>query len=354
MNVFFALFLCEALIFMARLALSDGTYAILPLMKRWILILSMCTAVLGAPLSDALAISATPKPAAMPGQGLEISPPVLELSADPGQTVTATIRVRNVSSGILIASGKSDDFGASGEDGKPKLLLNEQGATRFSLKYWVGTVPNLTLAPQELKTATVNISVPKNAEPGGHFGVIRFTATPPDLQGTGVSLSASVGTLVLLRVSGAVTDKLSVASFTATQDGKTNSFFEHGPLSFTLRLQNDGSVHEKPTGTITIKSMFGSKVATVLVNQLGGNVLPASVRRFDQSMANKQLFGRYTATFAGSYLDDNHKLVSSVSFWIIPWKLILLIIVGLATLVWLIKIAIRRYNSFIIAQARRR
>ena len=328
-------------------------------MKRWMTSLSLAVAVLLAPLGTALAATAaTPTPAgaatASPGQGLEISPPVIEQSADPGTSVTVSIRVRNVSSGVLIANGKADDFGAgTSEDGKPQLLLNENGETRYSLKYWVGSVPSLTLAPQELKTATVTIAIPKNAEPGGHFGVIRFTAVPPNLQGTGVSLSASVGTLVLLRVSGAITDKLTVASFTTGTGTKTHSFFEHGPVDFTLRLQNEGSVHEAPTGTITVKNLFGGVTGKVAVNTLKGNVLPGSIRRFDQTLSKKQLFGYYTATFAGSYLDDNHLLTSKVSFWVIPWKLLLLVLAGLLVFIWLIRLGLKRYNAFIIAQARK-
>jgi hypothetical protein len=157
----------------------------------------------------------TPAPASgSPGQGLEISPPVIELQADPGQTVTTEIRVRNVTKGELIAKSKVDDFGAgTDETGQPQLLLGETGASRYSLKFWIGQVPDIDLAPSELKKTQVVITVPRNAEPGGHFGVVRFTAVPPSLQGTGVALSASVGALVLLKVSGPISDQLSVEEF---------------------------------------------------------------------------------------------------------------------------------------------
>ncbi len=334
-------------------------YAILAVMRKWIASGFIGSMVLAAlPVAWAMAAPApTPSGAATasPGQGLEISPPVIELSANPGQTVTTSIRVRNVASGELIAKGKADDFGAgSDESGQPKLLLNETGATRYSLKYWVQSVPDLTLAPQELKTATVTINVPANAEPGGHFGVIRFTAVPPDVQGTGVALSASVGTLVLLRVAGPVTDKLSVAEFSAQQGGKSGGFFEHGPIDFLVRLKNDGTVHEKAQGTIVVSDSFGHKVASLAVNPTGGNVLPGSIRRFTQSLSQKQLFGHYTAKLSLTYVSGAKKLDGSLGFWVIPWKLILLILLGLAVLIYLLKLAIKRYNAYIIAQARKR
>ena len=316
--------------------------------------------------SEAMAVAATPvppaskPPAGSPGQGLEISPPVLELNANPGQKVTVQIRVRNVTTGVLIAKGKADDFGAgSDESGQPKLLLDETGATRFSLKYWVSNVPDLQLAPQELKTTTITITVPSNAEPGGHFGVVRFTAVPPDLNGTGVALSASVGTLVLMKVSGPITDKLSVAQFSTGSITKAGlgwldkTFFEQGPVDFLVRSRNEGSVHEKPKGDITVTNMFGKKSKPLVVNQTGGNVLPDSIRRFESTFKDKGLFGYYTAALNLTYA-NNQTLSAQTTFWVLPWKMILLVMIGLIVIVALLRFGLKRYNDWIISQARRR
>ncbi len=289
-----------------------------------------------------------------PGQGLEISPPVIELSANPGQTVTTSIRVRNFTQGELIAKGKADDFGAgTDETGQPKLLLDETGATRYSLKYWVNGVPDLDLAPGELKTATITISLPANAEPGGHFGVVRFTAVPPNLSGTGVALSASIGSLILLKVSGPVTEKVSLAEFSALQNAKKSSFFEHGPVGFVVRVKNDGTVHEIVQGNIVVKDTFGKTVGTVAVNDKGGNILPDSIRKFEEQLGQKQLLGVYSATLSMTY-SSSQKLSGKLTFWVVPWKLLLLILLGLVVLVYIARIGLRRYNQNIIAKAGRR
>lgn len=306
-----------------------------------------------------LAMAATPAPtpspgATTPGQGLEISPPVVQLTADPGQTITTAIRLRDVTQGELIAKGEVDDFGAgSDEGGQPKLLLNETGTTRFSLKQWVGNVPNLVLAPQQLQTMNITIRVPANAEPGGHYGVIRFTGVPPDLAGTGVALSASVGSLILLRVNGPITDSLSLEEFSTSQEKVKKSFFEAGPVDFTVRLKNAGTVHEMAAGNITVKDWFGKTAGVITVNPNKGNVLPDSIRRFEQSLPQKKLFGHYTATLSLTYA-GNKALTGKMSFWVIPWKLILLALAGLIALFYLLKIAIRRYNEHVIKMARRR
>ena len=300
----------------------------------------------------AMAVS-TPKPTPSTGQGLEISPPVIQLTANPGQTITTNIRVRNVATGTLIASGKADDFGAgTNEDGQPQLLLNESGATRYSLKYWIQSVPDLRLDPQELKTVTVTIAVPANAEPGGHFGVVRFTGVPPSLAGTGVSLSASVGTLILLKVNGPVTDKVTLEQFATHKGAKIGSFFEYGPVDFLVRLHNVGTVHEAVTGAITVTNMLGKKVGTVSVNNKATNVLPDSIRRYDQTLNDKHMFGHYTAKLVMTYA-TGQVVSASLGFWVLPWRLILVVIIGVLVLLWLVRLGIRRYNAYIIRRAGR-
>ncbi len=308
---------------------------------------------LGLAMAVSLPVQAAPV-ATPPGQGLEISPPVLELTANPGQTVTANIKLRNVAGGELIAKGKVNDFGAKDETGDPKIILDDSEISSYSLKTWIKEVPNLTLAPQEVKTATVNISVPANAEPGGHYGVIRFTATPTSPQGTGVALSASIGTLVLLRVSGQAREKLEYDEFFVSRQGKRGSFFESGPLNFTERIKNSGNLHEKPTGQLVITNMFGTKVATLKINDPARNVLPDSIRRFDQTLAKSRLFGRYRARADLSYGSTKQTLASpSLVFWVIPYKLLALAILLLIALIIIIKRLIGSYNRRIIARSKR-
>ncbi|HUC19877.1 MAG TPA: hypothetical protein VMR98_00060, partial [Candidatus Polarisedimenticolaceae bacterium] len=175
-------------------------------------------------------VPAAPAPSAAAAQGLEISPPVIEVKADPGQTLTLQIRLRDVSSGPLVVRAGADDFGAKGENGDPQILLDEEEATRYSLKFWVQPLPSFSLVPQEVKTIPVKIVVPANAEPGGHYGVIRFTGTPAALEGTGVSLTASIGALVLLRVSGEITEQLKAVDFYTSKEAKKAGFFETGPI----------------------------------------------------------------------------------------------------------------------------
>lgn len=292
------------------------------------------------------------------GQALEIAPPVLILTANPGQTIKTQISLRDISTSSLVVGSQVNDFVANGEDGTPKIILDETEPNPYSLKNWVGFLPDLTLKSKEIKNLPVTITVPANASPGGYYGVVRFTATPPDLKGTGVSLSASLGALILLRVNGEVKENLTIESFSVNQDGKSGSLFESTPLQFVERLKNSGNIHEQPSGQITINDMFNKKVAVLNINLSANNILPQSIRKFDQPLdstviGNRMLFGKYTANMRITYGAKGQVLTKSFTFWIIPYRLIGVIIVSLIILFTGLYLVMKRYNRFIISKAQK-
>lgn len=306
--------------------------------------------------------ASTPQNTSQNGQALEIAPPVIYLNADPGQTIKTQILIRDISSGNLIVTGQVNNFVSGGIDGTPKILLDAKDNENnpYSLVDWVAPLPSLLLIPKEIKTMTVTINVPKDASPGGHYGVIRFTSTPPSLDGTsGVSLAASIGVLVLITVSGKVTEGLDVSRLSVNRNGKTGSFFESGPLEFVERFKNTGNVHVQPVGQVTITDMFGKKFAAVNVNLPPGNILPQSEREFKQKLdkaviGNKRLFGRYTAKLSATYGTDKKTATSTITFWVIPYKLVLGGILGLVALFFALRFALKRYNQRILKQAQKR
>lgn len=309
--------------------------------------------------SFALASPASAQTTNSSGQALEIAPPVLILSANPGQTVKTSLSLRNVSTGSLLVSSQLNDFTAQGEAGIPKLLLDQAAQTPYSIKDWISSLPELTMAAKQLKNLPVTITVPAGTSPGGYYGVVRFTATPPELKQTGVALSASLGALIFLRVNGNVTEKLSVASFSVNQNGKDSSFFESAPINFSIRVQNTGNLFEQPTGIITITDMFGKNVANVNVNVRDPKyfVLSGSTRKFDnildsQTIGDRILFGHYKASMKLTYGVNNQVLTKSIEFWVIPYRLIGVIVVGLVVIIVTLIFLIKRYNRFIVSRAR--
>lgn len=296
------------------------------------------------------------------GQAFAISPPIIEVSANPGETVNAEIKLTNVSAGPLTMSAQTNNFGSKNETGEPNIIFDDQADkdSRYTLKDWIATPGDFVLQSKQTLSLTVPVVVPQNAEPGGHYAVVRFTGAADAASPEQVSLSASIGSLVLLRVNGAIKQEASVDDFyTATSTFEKTSFFESSPVTFVARIHNQGNLHIKPTGTVTIKDMFGKEVATHRINgdpsndnAQPGSILPQSVRRFDAAHT-EGMFGRYTATMNLTY-GDGKTLQQSTDFWVLPYKIIIVGIVGLALLITAFIFGIKRYNAHIIKKANTR
>lgn len=332
---------------MKKIAYTTASYVLSAMM----LVASVVTPVYAA-------VTPTPNPSNA-GQALEIAPPVLNLIADPGQTIRTQISLRDVSDNRLIVQGQINDFVANGEDGTPKLLLGEGESSPYSMKSWIQPLAVLNLKPKQIENLPITIRVPANAAPGGYFAVVRFTATAPELDNTGVALSASLGALVLVRVKGAAKESMAIEQFSVTTTkGATPKVFEAAPLTFVERIKNNGNVHEQPSGQVTITDMFGKKIAAVNVNLPPRNVLPGSIRRFEQKLdksviGNMVLFGRYTANLKVTYGDNKQVITDKISFWVIPYKLIGFAILGLIIAFFVLRNIIRKYNQAVVKRAQK-
>lgn len=295
------------------------------------------------------------------GQGIEISPPLIQLKADPGETITTEIRLRNMTDVELVAQGAVNDFLAGDESGTPRILFKEDEKSPYSLKDYIFEVPTVMLQPRELRSTEATINVPEDASPGGHYGIVRFVAAPsrPGAEESAVNLSASIGTLVLLEVSGEVKRSLEVREFTTVKDipeqqkstgnqnqdnvGNATGFFEYTPVSFRTRLANTGNVHQQPHGTIRVYNTFGKEMATLEFNQSDRNILPESIRRFNHTLEREWMFGRYTAQV------NLHSTVNATtSFWVIPYKMGAIVIILLTAVIFFSRRALRAYKRNIL------
>lgn len=266
---------------------------------------------------------------AQPGsKGLTIIPPRFELLANPGETVSEKIRLKNDSDFPVNYQVVVEDFASSGEEG---AVVLEEGSSdqSFSLAKWITPEVNeIILQPQEEKSFTYTINVPKGAEPGGHYASVLFTSNPTQNVPGAANVASRVGSLILLRTSGNVTEKAKIEDFSAPAYSKS------GPVPFTLRVLNEGNVHIQPKGTIIITDMFGKKVDEVPLKS--ANVLPGSVRKTVTTWDKTNLLGRYTATLVATYGQQNLPLTAVTTFTVASPIAIGLIIAGAIALILLI------------------
>ncbi len=280
------------------------------------------------------------------GSGITVGPPVVEYTVSPGQTINGTVKVNDYNQSPVTLYPQAYDFSAKDETGQPQFLESDPNY-KFSLSKWIKFSPEpVSLAVGELRPIQYQISVPKDAEPGGHYGVIFFSTKAPEEVKEGeakVITNIKVGQLILVTVPGAIKEDAAIATF------KTKHYLNFFPviqyssekfLTFSqnidliTRIQNNGNIHFKPKGIIEIKNLFGQKMTTETVNSDKGNVLPDSIRKFENTWKAKWWqFGYFKANLDLTYGQNNSGLQKSVSFWVIPWWLLVIIII-LVLYIW--------------------
>jgi len=122
------------------------------------------------------------------------------------------------------------------------------------------------------------------------------------------------------------------------------SFCESPPIPIEARFRNEGTVHEAPQGTIEVRNLFGSVVATGTLPVR--NVLPGVVRRIGTSVGEGVWLGQYTVYLRAKYGDAGQELYSQENIWVVPWRTQgWKVLLGLGFVLWVI-IARRRFRAF--------
>jgi hypothetical protein len=295
-------------------------------------------------------------------QALTISPARVELSGDPGTTISGDFTLINEQNTTQTFYASAQNFEAQGESGTPNFSDSKEG-----LASWVKVEGKVTLKPGERVKVPYTITVPKDADAGGHFAAIFLSTVEPNNTGATLAVGAKVGMLILLRVAGDIKEGGGLLSFGLKEGGHFSTTL---PINFVYRFNNSGNDRVNPVGTISIRDMIGLEAANLNANPSVGNILPGSTRRFDITWGSEAplpdsasffnhvsyearnfAFGFYFAninlTFNSSSTTNN-----SLIFFVFPWHLVLVVLVILLIAFVVLQRGVKRYNRFIIKQAR--
>jgi hypothetical protein len=311
------------------------------------------------------------------GLNIEISPLPINLNAKPGTTVSTDLRVRNTGTVTETIKASLKTFSTQGPDGH--VVLKEPAPSDDFIKWVSFSQQEFEAPPGKWQTIKMHVSLPKSAAFGYYYAVQFELANPPKPQPGSARLQGAVAIFVLLDAQAPGAErKITVTSFKAD-----HSTYEFLPAKFNIQVKNTGNVHTAPHGNIFIKK--GSRqIATLDVNTTEGMVLPGSSRiltsdwdngfpvytavsdgngqdvkdakgnikkklKWDYSKVAKLRFGHYSAQLLLVYNDGQRDIPISgtLSFWIIPWRLlaiiavIILLVGGLPAYVFILR---RRLN----------
>ncbi len=252
--------------------------------------------------------------------GLTIQPVKASYTLNPGESITDAIILKNPGIDAVVTPTVQDFIPVKGSS---NLEFVSKAAGVTSVVDWIkidAPAGGFPFKSGSDISIPYTLTVPKDAEPGSHFGVIFFKAEDASAKSGALKIATQVGMLVLVTVPGSHLQKGTINSFT------TDSFIQHGPVDFKILFDNTGTVYFEPKGTITITNMFGHKVGDVSVN--GQVVLPTGEREIDTQWPANLLFGPYNATV--SLYDGEGSLITanSVHFFAVPiWYILSLLVI---------------------------
>lgn len=302
---------------------------------------------------------------------LLITPSPIVTTVQPGKTTTVQLKIMNNGSKPENLQIQPRSFVVNNKTGAVTL-----GSTPpAEVNSWISfSSPKFTVAPGQIFTENVILTVPKEAGFSYSFALLINRQANPSPSNSGRIINGSVADFVLMNVDrpGAVR-QLSVPSFTVSKH-----VYEWLPANFTVQFKNTGNSIVAPAGNIFIQRSANSKtpIDVLPVNPAGGYILPNTERPIKTSWANgfpayKQVtnsdgsssqhltwswsslssfrFGKYTAKLVAVY-NNGHQDVpieAQVSFWVIPWKIMLVLLVLVLVVLFGLLVSFRSVVRFI-------
>lgn len=306
------------------------------------------------------------------GSSLTTSPISVDLTAKPGTSVSTTLQVMNNNPLPVNINLQTDTFRASGTTGQAQILV--PGPSDDFINWVTYSQNNFIAQPGIWNQVKMTISLPSYAALGYYFAVLFKPSVVSHTGNHTTLLKGSNAILVLLNAESSNEHaKVTVTSFTSDK-----KIYEYLPATFSIKVYNNGNIYLPPHGNIFISSdsNFKTIIDSLNINAASGNVLAGTSRiysvqwtdgfpvfvprtiagqtvqnkqgnpveqlKWDFSQTNKFRFGKYYAKMVLVYNNGTQDvpITATVSFWIIPWKLILLFILFIACIVGLVILVI--------------
>ncbi len=298
---------------------------------------------------------------------LQVTPSPLVTTLKPGQPTELELKIRNAGTSTENLKIEPRSFTFNNSTGEVHL----DDTSPPDIAQWVNfSAQTFSIKPGDWFTQKVRIALPKDAGFSYSFALLisRQSNPRPTEGGRLIKGSLAVFTLVNVDRPGA-TRQLQVAHFTTPK-----KFYEYLPTGLDVSFKNTGNSIVQPYGNIYLQRS-GSKtdsdpITTLSVNEKRSYILPGSVRTvhanwddgfpayktttdssgkvttklvWDWSKVADLRIGKYTAKLVAVYNDGKRDvpIEQEVSFWVIPWKIligitlvVLLVLFSIASLIW--------------------
>ncbi len=258
-----------------------------------------------------------------PGRLIDTS---IKYSLKPGETKSDEVIVTN-------RSDKPVTFKVYAVDAIPTnnggIALLKETDKKEGVGSWISfPFSQFTLASKEREIIPFTIKIPQLTDVGEHWGGIAVE-NMETIKGEGqfaVNLVQRAALMITETVPGTIIEKLDFTNFYhAIMEGK---------VCFYFVMENSGNVHLRPTSLLEITDVFGRKVETMELENLG-TVLPKKSSTVPVVWEETPKVGYFTAVASINYAGEKTP-TQKVSFILFSREAALIAIAAIATLLLII------------------
>jgi hypothetical protein len=272
----------------------------------------------------------------VPESGVQVSPVRFDWNFNSGEERTGVVNLKNYSSDASYAVEISvEDFYVTDDATEARFFIPDAAHPLYAWDVinWIELPADLTLAPNEGRDVFFKVKVPQNAPTGGYYGALFFKSKR--LANDGISQDSSkviinqrVGILLVMAVKGA--EPINLSGKLSRVFPEKRIFWDNPAKVFT-EIFNDGNLHYKLLGKLKI-SKFGREVDS---QEIGPRVAyPGKGRNYENSWQfGPWAYGFYRVNVDFWSEDLGVKLAGETSFWVIPWKTTVAIVL-LVLIIW--------------------
>ena len=265
--------------------------------------------------------------------GVQASPVRFDWDLNAGDERTGVVNLKNFSEKEYNVTVELEDFYVSDDSSEARFFVPNANHPLFAYDVinWIEISPEVKLAPKEGKDVFFKVKVPTGTPTGGYYGALFFKTRAQEMKGESakVLINQRVGVLLVMAIKGTQPIRLSgeLKEFKAAR-----KIFWSQPAELTALVFNNGNLHFKASGNVEINK-FGRKVWSKEV--MPKVFYPDKLRELTESWDfSAWSFGFYRAKINLISEDQSIKLFGETTFWVIPWKTLLAIILLLAA-IWL-------------------
>ncbi|NLZ24394.1 hypothetical protein GX888_01420 [Candidatus Dojkabacteria bacterium] len=221
------------------------------------------------------------------------------------------------------------------------LTEEEEANSLYSASKWVTAEKDtLSLEPHKNTKLKYTIKVPKDTTPG-EYNVEIFLISESEFneKGTATFANLASGVPILIQIGDEYVQNAELLKFITDK-----KIYEKIDVTFLSTIKNLGNTHIKPSGDIVVTNIFKQEVARVPYNNHSQSLLRDNTGNFEDtwqhsgylSLDKAIILGPMTATALITYKTPHpgfSVLSEETTFWVIPWKIIFVIIMAILLII---------------------